>query len=71
MLLVLLYKYYLKPRKNRALRKINSIGHIIGIVSSVLLLFDISRFNYPGNKVGRIYNEYVTWTGFNQLRKYK
>jgi len=68
--LILLYIYYIKPRKNYISRRKNMFYRIVGALLSLGLLFYISRFNYTGNKVSEVYQEHARWIHWNQQQNY-
>src|SRR5699024_8893248 len=43
---------------------------IFGIMGAVALIFYIGRFNYPNNKVKKVYSHYATWVTYNQSKNY-
>lgn len=69
-LMVILYKYVIYPRKKGKKRKTEYILRAIGVILSVGTLFYIGRFNYPGNEVKAVYNDYASWVEYDQTKNY-
>ena len=68
--IVLLYKYLVKPKKDKVINKRHSIIRIIGTVVSFGLLLYISKFNYPNNKIKEVYSNNAAWVTYNQNKNY-
>lgn len=66
-----LYKYKIKPKKDPEIRKIIGIFRIFGILITLSIFYYISLFNYPNNKVKKIYSEYASWITWSQPSNYK
>lgn len=68
--IVLLYKYLVKPKKDKVINKKHYIIRIIGTVVSFGLLLYVSKFNYPNNKIKEVYSNHATWVTYNQNKNY-
>jgi len=68
--LILIYIYYIKPRKKHISKRKNRFYRIVGALLSLGLLFYISRFNYSGNKVSEVYQEHAQWLNSSQQQNY-
>src|SRR5699024_10452517 len=66
-----LYKYKIKPKKDPEIRKIIGIFRIFGLLITLRIFYYISLFNYPNNKVIKIYSEYASWITWSQHSNYK
>src|SRR5699024_4568534 len=47
------------------------IFRIFGLLITLSIFYYISLFNYPNNKVKKIYSEYASWNTWSQPRNYK
>lgn len=69
-LIIVFYRYILRPRRNGKPTKNQYIVRLVGALVSLALLFYVGRFNYPNNKVKAMYDEYSSWALYNQNKNY-
>lgn len=69
-LLIVFYRYVVRPRRPEKLDKNQIALRLVGILVSAGMIFYVGRFNYPNNKVKKVYDEYSSWALYNQNKNY-
>lgn len=61
--------FFLKNRRRQKNNQ-NLVIRFLGILVTTFLIFYMSQFNQPGNKVRAVFNHYVEWISYSQDKNY-